>query len=77
MPFEVGEIVQLRSSSPKMTVVSVPDPFQVSLAKSSGQPTQEMYKTTWFAGLKNEKGEFPEEALVAAMDEAKTNDKGR
>ncbi|MER8979267.1 DUF2158 domain-containing protein [Mesorhizobium sp. M0870] len=51
MNFTVGEIVQLKSGGPKMTVVSV---------HAGGNDS---IQTTWFAGAKKEGGYFPPEAL--------------
>jgi uncharacterized protein YodC (DUF2158 family) len=50
--FKVGDIVVLKSGGPKMTVSEVND---IPVA---------FIRTTWFAGSKNEKGNFPPEALM-------------
>jgi uncharacterized protein YodC (DUF2158 family) len=49
--FKVGDIVMLKSGGPKMTVSEV---------MAAGT----LVRTTWFAGSRNEKGQFPEEALM-------------
>ena len=52
--FTVGDIVQLKSGGPKMTVISVgPDSIWA----------------TWFAGSKNERAKFPPVSLQAVKDE--------
>jgi uncharacterized protein YodC (DUF2158 family) len=54
MSFKVGEIVQLKSGGPKMTIVARPD---TALGAMPG------YRTSWFAGSKLEHGYFPLDAL--------------
>jgi uncharacterized protein YodC (DUF2158 family) len=56
--FEVGDIVQLKSGGPKMTVTSL---------STTGSNT--VY-TAWFAGSKRETGGFPGEALILIKDES-------
>ena len=51
MAFAVGEVVQLQSGGPKMTVVRAPNEII------------DDYETSWFAGSKHEHGRFPEKAL--------------
>lgn len=61
MSFTKGEIVQLKSGGPKMTIVGLPgDPGEY------GQ-----YRTSWFAGAKMETGRFPAEALTTPKEEDK------
>ncbi len=62
VPFEVGELVRLKSGGPKMTVVGVP----LDLADPNDR---NMYQTAWSAGLKIEKAVLPEKALVAITDD--------
>ncbi len=57
MAFKVGDIVQLKSGGPKMTVV------QVSSAS--------VLYASWFAGAKNERASFHPDALILAPDEGK------
>ena len=59
--FAIGEIVQLKSGGPKMTVHDYDD--------YSGT-----IQCVWFAGAKKENGHFKPEALVAVA-EAKPNAK--
>jgi uncharacterized protein YodC (DUF2158 family) len=59
MAFKIGEIVQLKSGGPKMTVTGIPTAHN------------EHYSTSWFAGAKLEHGRFPQESLMAAKDEDK------
>jgi uncharacterized protein YodC (DUF2158 family) len=67
MAFKVGEIVQLRSGGPKMTVTAVHTSDSLSLRSDSAS-----YSTSWFAGAKLEHGRFPEESLMAAkVDDTK------
>jgi uncharacterized protein YodC (DUF2158 family) len=55
--FKVGDVVQLKSGGPKMTViVAADDNITGNVA------------TAWFVGDKQESGEFPAEALRAAED---------
>ena len=56
--FEVGQIVQLKSGGPKMTVTGASD----------GKKDVEC---TWFAGAKKEYGWFPTGSLVRVPDETK------
>lgn len=49
--FKIGDIVQLKSGGPEMTVQSLPT---VSFSR---------YNCQWFAGKKLEAGGFPEESL--------------
>ncbi len=53
---QVGDIVQLKSGGPKMTV-------------SDLKSLPGLVRCTWFAGAKNEHGTFPPEALVPAPAE--------
>lgn len=55
--FKIGDIVQLKSGGPKMTVTTVLD---------------EVVRTAWFAGSKNEEGAFPFDAIVIYQEEAKS-----
>lgn len=57
--FNVGEIVQLKSGGPEMTVQLVPE-------KPTGH-----YKCQWFAGKKLEAGLFPFDSLKLVTQEAK------
>ncbi len=60
--FKVGDLVELRSGGPTMTVTDVreEDPER-------NWPVR--YDCTWFAGKKNETGHFPELALKPAQAE--------
>lgn len=49
--FKVGDIVQLKSGGPEMTVKAVPPPHS------------ELYTCQWFAGKKLESGTFPSDSL--------------
>ena len=49
--FAVGDIVQLKSGGPEMTVQTTPD------------PPGKYYKCQWFAGKKLESGTFQEASL--------------
>ncbi|HDR9805838.1 TPA: YodC family protein [Burkholderia cenocepacia] len=51
LKFKVGDIVQLKSGGPEMTVKSAPS------------PASPRYWCQWFAGKKLESGDFPEESL--------------
>ncbi|MBB4515850.1 YodC family protein [Paraburkholderia fungorum] len=54
--FKVGDIVQLKSGGPEMTVNSVP----------TGGGTY--YQCQWFAGKKLESGHFPSDSLKTVAD---------
>ena len=54
--FKIGDIVQLKSGGPKMTVTSLP------FGKS------DIVHTAWFAGIKTETGAFPGDALIPVKD---------
>lgn len=54
--FAIGDIVQLKSGGPKMTVTSV---------------LEKVVHTAWFAGSKKEAGIFPFDAVVRYHEEAK------
>jgi uncharacterized protein YodC (DUF2158 family) len=54
--FKIGDIVQLKSGGPEMTVNHVPE-----VATHS-------YRCQWFAGKKLESGAFPEDSLEAVTD---------
>lgn len=54
--FKVGDVVQLRSGGPKMTVTEIHD---------TG------VRTAWFAGSKKEQGYFPFDSIVIALEDAK------
>ncbi|OWK26281.1 hypothetical protein AJ87_02840 [Rhizobium yanglingense] len=56
MTFKIGDIVQLKSGGPKMTVVA---------------QTTDLFYTSWFAGAKNEKAHFHPDALELAPLDAK------
>jgi uncharacterized protein YodC (DUF2158 family) len=55
--FNIGDIVQLKSGGPKMTVTQV---FSDST---------QCYNATWFAGAKREGGNFPHDALQPVSDD--------
>jgi uncharacterized protein YodC (DUF2158 family) len=55
--FKIGDIVQLKSGGPKMTVTSV---------------LEKVVHTAWFAGSKKEAGVFPFDAIATYQDEAKS-----
>jgi uncharacterized protein YodC (DUF2158 family) len=53
--FKIGDIVQLKSGGPEMTVETAPD------------IGQNYYCCQWFAGKKLESGVFPSDSLQAAV----------
>ncbi|MFI0397091.1 YodC family protein [Paracoccus jiaweipingae] len=53
--FQLGDIVQLKSGGPAMTVSKVP--------KISGHMTKQKYVCQWFRGASNVSGDFGEEEL--------------
>lgn len=56
--FKVGDVVQLKSGGPKMTVTSV-------------EVKDNYIYTAWFAGSKNERGRFPYDAITIVKEEQK------
>jgi len=54
--FKIGDIVQLKSGGPKMTVTQV---------------LERVVHTAWFAGSKKEAGAFPFDAVVMYQEEKK------
>jgi len=59
--FKVGDIVQLKSGGPKMTITFVP--------KFYGFRT--LFCTSWFVENKLECGKFPKKALIHATSDEK------
>lgn len=55
--FKIGDIIQLKSGGPKMTVTDV---------------REKHVNTAWFAGSKKEAGMFPFEAVVFYQEEKKS-----
>ena len=55
--FKIGDIVQLKSGGPKMTVTNV---------------LERVVHTAWFAGSKKEMGAFPFEAVMTYQEEKKS-----
>lgn len=55
--FKVGDIVQLKSGGPKMTVTN------------TNTGSKDVIHTSWFAGSKKEAGAFPVQALLLMKDE--------
>ena len=51
--YKIGDVVQLRSGGPEMTVNSIPDGAY-----------HDYYRCQWFAGKKLESGQFQEEQLL-------------
>ena len=59
--FQIGDVVQLKSGGPKMTVTST--------------DTYEYVHTSWFTGTKHETGRFPSGALVTPRERSKSKSK--
>ena len=55
MAFNIGDLVELKSGGPKMTVTRV-----------DNLGIRTIVRCTWFAGSKKEQGDFPSETLVPA-----------
>ncbi|WP_175692748.1 YodC family protein [Burkholderia ambifaria] len=58
LKFKIGDIVQLKSGGPEMTVQTLP------------YERNSRYRCQWFAGKKLESGEFPEESLMPVQPKA-------
>lgn len=61
MSFKKGDIVELKSGGPEMTVVEV-------VKKIDDEPTGRI-KCKWFSGKKLQNGSFPRESLAVADEE--------
>ncbi|RQU40501.1 DUF2158 domain-containing protein [Burkholderia cenocepacia] len=59
LKFNVGDIVQLKSGGPEMTVQALPT-----------TATSTVYRCQWFAGKKLESGPFAEESLLLVPPKA-------
>ena len=66
--YNVGDVVQLKSGGPAMTVQKI---IYGSVVMNEDPDTIMAYSCQWFAGKKAEKYAFPGESLVAFV--AKTN----
>lgn len=64
--FKIGEIVQLKSGGPKMTVEDPNPPVDFMDSSMVGQ-----IRCQWFAGAKLESGAFPPSSLIKLEDEEK------
>jgi uncharacterized protein YodC (DUF2158 family) len=60
MKFKTGDIVQLKSGGPKMTVCGTTNPMK-----------KDEHLCKWFAGAKLETGFFKEDELQLAVEESK------
>jgi len=58
--FKTGEIVELKSGGPRMTVAGIDDRHIA--------PNPSMFKCQWFGGKKLESGYFPAESLQVPQD---------
>jgi uncharacterized protein YodC (DUF2158 family) len=58
--FNVGDVVQLKSGGPKMTVIEV---------GRSPITSEATIHCTWFAGARSERAVFPPDALVSAPED--------
>ena len=56
IPFKIGDVVQLKSGGPKMTVTSISEDQGTLIA-------------IWFEGTKKESEAFPFGALISAQDQ--------
>lgn len=73
--FSKGDIVCLKSGSPKMTIVAVLTEdaesqqlrYQYIVNKNIYGETPAMYICTWFDGIKDKEHLYPEEALELAI----------
>ena len=55
--FNIGDVVQLKSGGPKMTVTRINEEQHIT--------------TAWFAGSKKESGVFPVEAILIVTEQKK------
>lgn len=58
--FKIGDVVQLKSGGPKMTVTKLV--MTVPLRGGQGQYTGKV-KVSWFEGSDDKYGEFPQDSL--------------
>jgi uncharacterized protein YodC (DUF2158 family) len=76
--FKEGDIVQLKSGGPKMTVSSIEGPEMTlsSIHTSASTEDRPLYHCRWFAGSKLQDGNFSESVLQApGPSEKKTGKK--
>jgi uncharacterized protein YodC (DUF2158 family) len=69
--FQVGNIVQLKSGGPKMTVSALGNPGDV--IHTGGLAAKGRVMCQWFAGSKLEQGFFPRESIVLASEVKKAD----
>lgn len=59
--FKPGDIVQLNSGGPKMTIIE----------KNEYPRNMNIYECQWFSGAKLNNGDFPKENLIFVIEEKK------
>lgn len=72
--FKVGDVVQLKSGGPKMTVSSVPRGPNPDIPLDMGTKN---YNCRWFKGGSLEHGQFEEELLTSVETEGSKQTKGK
>tara|TARA_R110001592_G_scaffold17518_2_gene73784 strand:+ start:83777 stop:83974 length:198 start_codon:yes stop_codon:yes gene_type:complete len=65
MKFSIGDVVELKSGSPEMTITSQ----KTQADFEQGYMHNGNYKCTWFEGAKEHSAIFPEDALELTEDQ--------
>jgi len=69
--YKIGDIVQLKSGGPKMTVTGESGSDDVlSDIEEFSTVNKHIVYTSWFAGSKKESSQFPAEALISVNNES-------
>jgi uncharacterized protein YodC (DUF2158 family) len=74
--FKVGDIVQLKSNGPKMTIDKVYYPLDPITHEADTSAKATSYLCIWFNGKKVEHANFAEESLMLPEDDKKEGKQG-
>jgi len=74
--FKVGDVVQMKSGGPKMTVDTVNYPYNYDIQKVNTSGKVESYHCKWFNGKKVEEENFAEESLMFPEEDKKEGKQG-
>ena len=64
--YKIGEVVQLRSGGPMMTVEALIGPSELAMLISGTTSSERSYRCQWFNGRTLASGVLPEESLQPA-----------